>query len=162
VISDNSIKGGVKINATLWGMPAKKFSFKPGTVVAFKGLKIANFRGISLNGGDYTGVFEAKQIGLKEEIALSSWYRTMKDNLDNAKSFTHTEEGEKKSSYNNVRLISEVQNNIDIELRNNPLVRYYINAHVEMVKNDPKMLYMACPKCKKKMVEETAGYNTWN
>lgn len=33
-----------------------------------------------------------------------------------------------------------------------------------MIKNDPKMLYMACPTCKKKMVEEAGGYsiNSWN
>ncbi|CAI2361170.1 unnamed protein product [Moneuplotes crassus] len=31
---------------------------------------------------------------------------------------------------------------------------YYINARVELIRNDPKMVYMACPTCRKKLYEE--------
>lgn len=162
VLADSSLEGGAKVTITLWGTPAKKFTFAPGTVVAFKGLKIKSFRGISLNGGDYTGVHEAKKLGLKEERALSSWYRNMKDKLDDSISLTNVETTENKTLSASVKLIKEFEDTIEKDLRNDPQLKYYINGHIEMIKNDPKMLYMACPQCKKKLTEESGGYNTWS
>lgn len=161
VVIDNSIDQGLKTCVSLWGIPAKKYNFAPGSVVAFKGLRVTNFRGLTLNGGDYTGVYDANKIGLKEARPLTTWYRTVKDNLESLKSLTETDEGEKKTSYNNVRLIGEIQDNVEKDLEDDPQVRYYVNANVEMIRNDPKMVYMACPSCKKKMNQEDSGYTTW-
>lgn len=158
---DNSVDGGLKSTVTLWGSAATKYNFPVGTVVAFKGLKITNFRGISLNGGDYAGVFDATKAGIKEAKGLAAWFRTVKGNLDSIKSLSEPEEGEKKSSTSMVRLISEINESVEQDLVNDPQTRYYINAHVEMIKNDPKMVYMACPSCKKKMTEEDSGYSAW-
>lgn len=160
-VIDNSMDGGLRTIISLWGLPAKKYTFAPGTVVAFKGLRVTNFKGLTLNGGDYTGVHEAQKLGLKEARALTAWYRTVKDNLSSITSLTETDEGEKKSSFSNVRLIGEINENVDTDLVNNPQVRYYVNGLVEMIRNDPKMVYMACPSCKKKMNEEDSGYSSW-
>lgn len=160
-VIDNSEDGGVKTIVTLWGANAKKFNFKQGSVVAFKGLRITNFKGLTLNGGDYTGVYEANELKLKESKTLSAWFKTIKDNLDSVKSLTETQEQSKKANSSNVRLISEINENVQNDLMNDPSTRYYINARVEMIKNDQKMVYMACPSCKKKMSEEDSGYTTW-
>ena len=95
-IVDNSEPKGVKIQIALWGMPAKNFNFDEGTVVAFKGLKIAKYKGIALNGGDYTGVFVAKDIGLKESCKLANWYKKAKGEIQDTRSLTIIENPELK------------------------------------------------------------------
>lgn len=162
MIVDNSAPAGVKIQITLWGIPAKKYSFEEGTVVAFKGLKVTTFKGLTLNGGDYSGVYTSKDIKIKQEPELIRWYKSAKNGIVDARSLTIIEEAEKKGVAANVKLIKEVQNCAEEDLRLDPNTRYYVNCHVEMIKNDPKMLYMACPKCKKKMIEEPASYDHWN
>lgn len=144
-IMDDSEDGGIKTRVTLWGLPAKKFAFKPGTIVAFKGLRISQFRGITLNGGDYTGVYEGSGLKEKRVQELTKYYRAVGSNLDSVKSLTETDEGEKRAVNSNVRLIKEINTMAERDLVNNPMVRYYLNGHVEMIRNDPRMVYMACP-----------------
>lgn len=144
-IMDDSEDGGIKTRVTLWGLPAKKFAFKPGTIVAFKGLRISQFRGITLNGGDYTGVYEGSGLKEKRVQELTKYYRAVGSNLDSVKSLTETDEGEKRAVNSNVRLIKEINTMAERDLVNNPMVRYYLNGHIEMIRNDPRMVYMACP-----------------
>ena len=160
-IIDNSQEGGIKTIITLWGSQAAKFNYPPGSVLAFKGLRVANFKGITLNGGDYTGVFDATELNLKEVGPLQEWYKRSQKEIANAQSLTESQDGNKKPSLSNVRLIKEVIENVDNDLGNDPTTKYYINARVEMIKNDPKMVYMACPSCKKKMQEEDSGYTVF-
>jgi replication factor A1 len=160
-IMDNSVDGGLRVCVTLWGIPAKKFNFQPGTVVAFKGLRVTNFKGKTLNGGDYTGVYEASKLKLKEYQTLVNYYRSVSDNLDSIRSLTETEGFQKKTNNYNVRLIGEINENVETDLMNDPQTRYYVNAHVEMIRNDANMVYMACPSCKKKMNQEDSGYTAW-
>jgi replication factor A1 len=161
IMMDNSLDEGLKISVTLWGVQAKKFNFQPGTVVAFKGLRVSLFKGQCLNGGDYTGVFEASKLKLKETTKLSKWYKSVKDNIDSIRSLTETDEASKKNSNLNVRLVSEVCEAVEKDLRNDPTTRYYVNANVEVIKNDPNMVYMACPSCKKKMNHEDGAGSEW-
>lgn len=136
--------------------------FQPGTVVAFKGLRVTTFRQMTLNGGDHTEVYEASKLGLKQASKLLSWYKQVKNSLDAARSLTLMDEGTDKRPVNsNVRLIAEICSAAEKDLAKNPGVRYYVNAHVEMIRSDPKMVYMACPSCKKRMNEEDSGCTSW-
>ena len=139
---DSSEDGGIKVRVTLWGVSAK-YVFQPGSVVAFKGLRITNYKGVTLNGGDYTEVFDGSKLGNKLTSPLLSWYNEVKDNLESVKSLTETDEGEKRPVNSNVRLIREINSTAERDLAVNQQVRYYINAHVEMIRSDPKMIYMA-------------------
>jgi replication factor A1 len=159
-VCDNSEDGGLKAVITLWGKGSAK-TFAPGTCVAFKGLRVTNFKGLTLNGGDYTGVEDGTSLKLKEASKLTQWYRQIKGSTESMRSLTESPDGDsKKSNTSNVRLIGEVQENAQSDLVNDPNTRYYVNANVEMIKNDPNMVYMACPSCKKKMVEED-GMSMW-
>ena len=160
VLIDNSEDGGVKVCVTLWGVSAK-YVFQPGSVVAFKGLRVTNYKGITLNGGDNTQVFDGSKLESKLTHPLLSWYKDVKNNLDSLKSLTITEEGEKRSVNSNVRLIGEINSYSERDIALNPQARYYINAHVEMIRNDPKMIYMAWPSWKKRMNAEDSGSTSW-
>jgi ssDNA-binding replication factor A large subunit len=85
LIDDSGNNETMKITVTLWGTPARKHNFGNGTIVAFKGLKITNYKGMTLNGGDYTGVFEAKPLKLKEYFRLFQWYKNNQNNLGTMK-----------------------------------------------------------------------------
>ena len=161
VLVDNSVDEGIKVWVTLWGVPSK-YAFQIGTVVAFKGLRVTKYRGVTLNGGDYTEVYEGSKLGLKQVNKLLAWYKDAKNNLDCIRSLTEVDEGgEKRPINSNVRLIAEVNSFAEKDLSKNSNVRYYVNAHVEMIRSDPKMVYMACPSCKKRMNEEDSGCTSW-
>lgn len=51
---------------TLWGESAAVDNIYPGEVITFKGLRVTNFKGLTLNGGDYTSLNNAVKLKLKE------------------------------------------------------------------------------------------------
>ena len=92
---------------------------------------------------------------------LLTWYRTVKENIDSIQSLTETPDSDKKASTQNVRLLKEVNANAREDLGNDSGSKYYINIKVETIKNDSKMVYMACPSCKKKMQIEDESTNLY-
>lgn len=158
IVADNSEDGGLKVMVTLWGKSAEVDNIQPGEVIAFKGLRVTNFKGLTLNGGDYTSVNNAVEMKLKQAGELLTWYRTVKENVNSIQSLTETQDNGNKSS---VRLLKEMNANAREDLSNDPGLKYYINAKVETIRNDSKMVYMACPSCKKKMQEEDESTNLY-
>ncbi|CAI2360853.1 unnamed protein product [Moneuplotes crassus] len=160
-IADNSIDGGMRVTVSIWGTKATSKKFSVGQIIAIKDLKISTFKGVSLNGGDNSFLCDATQLKLKESSELQSWYRTAKDHVNDINSLTEGNQASGTPSLRNVRLIKEIEENSNDDLATDPTVRYYINARVELVRNDSKMVYMACPSCKKKMTEEDTSASTY-
>lgn len=128
-----------------------------GQVVALKDLKVSTFKGVSFNGGENTFMDDATKMKLKEAKPLNQWYRTVKDKVIDIPSLTEGAQKAGTGSIRDVRLIKEIEENCYNDMGNDPSLRYYINARVELIKNDSKMVYMACPLCKRKMTQEAAG-----
>ena len=81
--------------------------------------------------------------------------------MRNGQNGDDTYDAEPSDKYKNKNLLAEVTEQLstgeisDEEVRN---MFFYASGYVSFMKNDDRTFYLACPECKKKVMEESCGW----
>lgn len=139
---------GVETRCTLWGDEAKSFDVEPGTVVAFKGLKVSDFGGRSLSALRTSGISPSPD--LREAYKLKGWYDAEGRNKEFVKQEVTSSNGE--TSHRYVPIYKIIEENLGSSQRE------FVStmASIQFVYRRG-LTYPACPSenCNKKVIMET-------
>jgi len=141
---------------TLWGKQAEQFGPPAGSVVAFKGVRISDFNGVSLS------LLSSGSVGISPDIAaahaLKGWYS---DAGAQASFNSHTQAGSSGAggaiNRNEMLTIHQVK---DTQLGMSDKADFFsMRATVMHIKTE-NMMYPACPtpQCNKKVIESHDGW----
>ena len=68
------------------------------------------------------------------------------------------DQGDRQNKVQDNTLIEQINEKVAQDLSETESKSYYVNGYVSYIKKDDNTVYMACPECKKKVVEEGSEY----
>lgn len=148
---------GVEIKLTLWGDKAKStaYSWHEQPIVAFKGLKISEYNGRSLNASGSTGIVVNPEI--PEGFSLYQWLTTFRSEdgvicLPSGQSLSSGGAGGGERGVDSLEKRLRVSAIKEAGLGLGDKADYgTFKATVTFIKHDNDPWYTACPKCNKKV-----------
>jgi replication factor A1 len=176
VVADES---DLCITVSLWGANARNDTYALGQVLALRGARVSDYNGRSLNSGD-----EHSQMFIDCECArttqLKKWwgqgdklkrvFPSITGGLVNSivnpvTSTVGSSKGDSTVSStpptdrDNFKLCEELINSVrDLNTSSTFTKFYKISGFVKTIFNDDKIMYLSCPDCRKKVIEEAGAW----
>lgn len=150
----------MSIIVTLWGTLANQHRYEVGQIIAFKNASISDFGGKSINCGDDRTqiIFEPNH---PRTLLLQKWNSMgAKHQIQSLSSNLPGAGGEDRDNF---RLIEEIEEHC----RQSQALKvdrgqefFKISGYISRIMYDDMrmMFYLACPDCKKKVLEEAGGF----
>lgn len=157
-------ESNLSISVTLWGDACEAQSYEVGQVIALKACRVSDYNGKSLNA---SSDLQDIAVGIKHPRALqlSKWYQSFAVNgkQPQVRSLTNGSEGGGRDD--RVMLVSELEKFCaeDREVLEGKVVYCSLFAEVFWVfvqdsAEKRPIFYLACPDCKKKVIDDGRGY----
>eukprot|EP00347_Sterkiella_histriomuscorum_P004608 403359819 len=157
-IADDSY---MSVNVCFWTESASKFDLLEGNhVVALRGVRVVDFQGKQLNFGDDAQMI--KDFDHPRTYQLKKWFENLNSN-DIIRSINKSdkESPKKASNKDSTQLVAELLEQLNLnEPEQNSYAKsnkfFTINCNIAYIRNDDKVLYLACPEetCNRKVIEE--------
>ncbi|THH19467.1 hypothetical protein EW146_g1696 [Bondarzewia mesenterica] len=150
-------RSGFSVRLTLWGKQAEQFQADQPRVVAFKGVKVGDFGGVSLS------MFSSSTMSVSPDIPEAHLLRGWYDDVGAATSFTSQSSAGPSAAgatinRNEMRTISDVKES-QLGMTADKVDFFSLRATIMHIKSD-NISYPACPtaECNKKVIE---GHDGW-
>ena len=148
----------MSINVTLWGASCDAHRYEVGQVIAFKACRVSEFKGKSLNASN-----DAADIVINPRhpraAALKKWHDGATKSA--VRSLSNTGAG-RPDDVSMTLAGLQAHCSKDLEVQNGK--PFYCKVHCELAwilvpqDKERQMFYLACPACKKKVIDDGQGY----
>lgn len=141
---------------TFWGDISKTINWKPGDVIALKGVKVGSYNGKSLNVSEENH-FTVGYLGRERDL-LQKWWASHSSKLSKIRCLTAEKTSFKPGlTTDDSTLIAEIHKNVGRDTSETKEAFYYVDCVVAHVMSKDNFVYNACTECRKKVYKDIAS-----